>query len=274
MPIDVRSSPHGWLFKVLLGVFGGSIVFSLGGMTLLRYVPSSAAQAGALLPWLMKVPTWAYMVTLPALVFVLYLPRIGWRRSVLAVIWGSFVGMMAELIGTGTGLPFGEYAYTAFLNPKIMGEVPWFIPPSWYAVSMVSLDLAGRLGLTKGSRLGAAALFMVLWDVGLDPAMGAGFPIWEWRVEGFYYSMPAINWVGWFLTSLLIAWGYEDLADISFDSSNSWTVAVWLLNGLLPVGICLIAGLGAAALAGGVALLIPVLATWDRHSSSPEPGPG
>jgi len=268
------SAVHRLAFRVLLSVFAGSIVFSLGGMTLLRLVPSSAAQAGALLPWLMKVPTWLYMVSLPALVFTLYLPRTGWRRSALAVIWGSFVGMMAELIGTGTGFPFGEYAYTAFLNPKIMGDVPWFIPPSWYAVSMISLDLAGRLGLSKSARLGTAALFMVLWDVGLDPAMGAGFPIWEWRVEGFFYSMPAINWVGWFVTALLIVWGFEDLVGISLGRSTSWTVGVWLLNGLLPVGICVIAGLGTAVLAGGVALLIPVLATWGRHSAAPEPGTG
>jgi putative membrane protein len=258
----------------LLALFAGSIGFSLGGMTLLRYVPSAAAQAGALLPWLMKVPTWVYMVTLPALVLVLYLPRIGWRRSILALIWGSFVGMMAELIGTGTGLPFGEYAYTAFLNPKIMGDVPWFIPPSWYAVSMISLDLATRLGLTKAARLGAAALFMVLWDVGLDPAMGAGFPIWEWKVEGFFYSMPAINWIGWFVTSLVIVWGFEDLVGLRFREPTPWTARIWVVNGLLPVGICVITGLGTAALAGGLALLIPVMAAWGGSHTRPTPALG
>jgi len=109
---------------VLAAVFAGSIVFSLAGMALLRFSPSSAARVGALLPWLMKLPTWINMLSLPALVFVLYLPRFGWRRSTLLLVWGSFVGMMAELIGTGTGLPFGDYAYTSFLNPKIMGHVP------------------------------------------------------------------------------------------------------------------------------------------------------
>ena len=254
--------------RVLTGVLAGSIVFSLAGMMLLRVAPSSAARAGALLPYLMKVPTWLNMLSLPAIVFVLYLPTFGWRRSVLVLVWGSFVGMMAELIGTGTGYPFGPYEYTAFLSPKIMGHVPYLIPLSWYAVSAISLDLASRLGASRTGRIVAAALFMVLWDVALDPAMGAGFPVWQWKVEGFFYSMPAINWLGWFVTALVIAWGYEALADVEFREANRWTVPLWILNGTFPLGILVIKGLGAGALAGSLALLIPVLAVWGRPAAS------
>ncbi len=256
---------------VLAAVFAASVVFSLGGMALLRFSPSLAAKTGVLLPWLMKIPTWVNMLSLPALVFVLYLPRFGWRRSTLILVWGSFVGMMAELIGTATGFPFGDYSYTSFLNPKIMGHVPYLIPLSWYAMSVISLDLASRLRLTTWARRAAAALFMVLWDVGLDPAMGAGFPIWKWNVDGFFYSMPAINWAGWFVTSLVIVWGYEALAGVLFRSASRWTIPVWLVNGVFPIGICVVTGLGGAALAGTLALVIPVLAVWNRGQPTPKP---
>ena len=267
MTSSSRPHPHRSLLLVFLGVFAGSIAFSLAGMALLRVAPAAAGRFGSLLPWFMKVPTWAYMLSLPALVFVLYLPRFGGRRSVLLLLWGSFVGMMAELIGTGTGYPFGPYAYTAFLDPKILGHVPYVIPLSWYAVSVITLDLASRLRRPAAVRLVLAALFMVLWDVALDPAMGVGFPVWEWKVDGFFYSMPAINWAGWFVTSLVIVLGYEYLGGVEFRETTRWTIPIWLVNGAFPVGICVVTGLGPAALAGAIALAIPVLAAWNGFPS-------
>jgi putative membrane protein len=258
-----------YLLWVSGALFAGSVVFSLGGMTLMRFAPGAAAQAGGLLPWLMKVPTWINLTTLPLVVFLMYRRNLGTRASIFFLVWGSFVGMMAELIGTGTGYPFGAYAYTSFLEPKIMGDVPYFIPLSWYAIALISYDFAIRLNLSGFQRLAATALFMVLWDVALDPAMGAGFPIWEWRVEGFFYQMPAINWVGWFITSLVIAWGFEYLGGRQPRTHSRWPIWVWIVNGALAVGICALAGLGGAVLAGSMALAIPVLALWRRAGSMP-----
>lgn len=249
--------------------FAATVIFSLGGIALVRHAPVFAARAGGLLPWLMKVPTWLNLTALPLVVFLIYLPVLRWRTSVLFLVWGSFVGMMAELIGTGSGYPFGEYAYTAFLNPKIMGAVPIFIPLSWYAVSTVSLDFAARLDLSRAQRILVAALFMVLWDIALDPAMGMGFPVWEWKVEGFFYGMPALNWVGWYGTSLVLIWGYEFLAGGPPRTASPWPPGVWVVNGALSVGISALAGFGAAVLTGAVALAIPLLALWRRMPSQP-----
>ena len=252
------------------GMFAGSVAFSLSGMALMRFAPAMAAQAGGLLPWLMKVPTWINLTTLPLVVFLVYRRNLGTRASLFFLVWGSFVGMMAELIGTGTGYPFGPYTYTAFLEPKIMRDVPYLIPLSWYAVSLISYDFAIRLNLSGFHRLVATALFMVLWDVALDPAMGAGFPIWEWGVDGFFYSMPALNWVGWFATSLVIAWGYEYLGGRQPRTFSKWPLWVWLVNGALAVGTCAVAGLGGAVLAGSLALAVPVLALWRRAGTMPK----
>jgi putative membrane protein len=267
------SRVHPRVPAMLLALFAGSIAFSLAGMMLMRVAPSAVAWAGPWLPWLMRVPTWIYMLALPALALVLYLADLGWRRSLFFLVWGSFVGMMAELMGTGTGYPFGAYAYTSFLDPKILGHVPYLIPLSWYAVSIVSLDLAARLGIGRAQRILVAALYMVLWDVALDPAMGAGFPVWRWETEGFFYGMPAINWVGWFLTSVVIVWGYEVIGAFRASPSPSrWAIPVWLVNGAFAVGICVVTGMWDAVLIGTLAILLPPAALWGRTDLAPVAG--
>lgn len=248
------------VFRATLIAFGGAIAFSLAGMLLMRAAPGSVALVGPVLPWLMKTPTWVYMLALPVLAFLLYHRDLGWRRSVFMLVWGSLVGMLAELMGTGTGFPFGAYEYTAFLNPKILDRVPYLIPLSWYAVSIVSLDLASRLGLARPQRIVAAAGFMLLWDIALDPAMGAGFPIWTWHTEGFFYGMPALNWLGWFGTSLIIMWGYEYLGGFRPPRPGPRAVSVWIVNGTFPIGICAVAQLWGAVFVGALALAIPILA--------------
>lgn len=253
-------------FRVALIAFAAAIAFSLAGMLLLRVAPGSVALVGPMLPWLMKTPTWVYMMALPVLAFLLYRIDFGWRRSVFMLVWGSFVGMLAELLGTGTGFPFGAYEYTAFLAPKILDRVPYLIPLSWYAISIISLDLAARLGLSRTQRIVAAAGFMLLWDIALDPAMGAGFPIWTWKTDGFFYGMPAINWLGWFGTALIIMWGYEMLGGFRPPRPTPRTLTVWIVNGMFPLGICAVAQMWGAVFVGALALSIPILALASHAS--------
>lgn len=246
-------------YRTAAAALGASVVFSLVGLSLMRFVPVTTAQAGALLPLLMKAPTWVYMVALPLAVFWLYRPQLGWKSSLGLLVWGSLVGMVAELLGTTTGLPFGTYSYTNFLEPQILGHVPYLIPPSWYAMGLVSWELAHRFGQSRALRVLITGSLMVLWDVALDPAMGAAFPMWEWHVDGFFYGMPAINWLGWLLTGMVIAYGYEILARGPRLEPENSTVTVWIWSSLLPVGVCLLRGFTGAALAGAVAVSIPLL---------------
>ena len=253
---------------VLMGLFTASVLFSLAGMVILFHIPAMAGSAGAMLPYLQRVPTWVYLSTLPAISFLIYKEGLGVSRSLLYLVWGSFVGMMAELIGTGTGWPFGEYSYTAFLEPKILNDVPYFIPLSWYAISIVCLDFAARLRISRIQRIAVAALFMVLWDVALDPAMGVGFPLWTWNQEGFYYTMPAINWFGWFVTSAAIMWGYEILAGgPPAQPRRRMAELLWIVNGLFPVGILLVRGFITPAIIGAVAIALPLLVLGSRNAT-------
>lgn len=255
-------------FRIAFWVFVGSISFSVAGMLFLNLFPSSMAFIGPYYPTLVKAPTWTFMVMLAVLPLLMYGPALGWDRMALFLGWGCFVGGASELIGTtglltigGVPLPFGEYQYTQWLGPKIAGHVPYFIPPSWFAMSIISLDLARRITARRWRALLLGTLFMVLWDVSLDPAMNRAFPFWNYAADGFYFGMPFSNWCGWAVVTLAILLGYEYVGTGSL-IENPWAPWVYALNCLFPIAISLLQGLHGAALIGTAAATIPFLLLW------------
>ena len=254
-------------FAIAFGVFVGSILFSVAGTLLLSFFPAEAAVAlgwiaqnlGVGLIDMVKGSTWAYMALMPLLTLLLYLPALGARRSLLFLLWGNALGATAELVGTQTGFPFGAYVYSDLLGAKIAGHVPWFIPPSWYAMSLLSYDLAGRLGIGRWARVVTAAVFMVLWDVALDPAMTAGahsgWSFWSYPGGGVFFGMPLVNWVGWLGTSLVIMWGYDRLLG-GLRYAPRWAPTLYAVNVLFPVFICFAYGAALAGVLGLVALAV------------------
>lgn len=247
------------LFRPLLWAFIGTIAFSVAGTLLLRLFPASMQFFGPFYSTLVKAPTWTYMAILPVLPLLAY-----WNthpKALLAffALWGSLIGGMSELMGTSTGLPFGPYAYTEWLGPKLLDHVPYFIPPSWFAMSLLSLDLASRVTTRRYERIAVAAVFMVLWDVSLDPAMSRAFPFWVYPEGGFYFGMPASNWFGWLVVSLVIVWGYEAMGG-GLRATSRWAPLLYALNCLFPLLICALYDLWAALLFGTIALALPLLA--------------
>jgi putative membrane protein len=271
------ASPASPLLKAALAVFVSSMAFSVAGMLLLWLVPSSLAFFSSYLNELVVAPTWAYMTLLAILPVLMYGPQIGWKRVALLAALGCAIGGGSELVGTSVGVPFGEYYYGPWLGPKIFGHVPYFIPPSWFAMALLSLDLAqrvtGRAADVRWRRLLLATVFMVLWDVSLDPAMnGAGATFgsggvvggidrfWSYPPVGsfqFYYGMPLSNWLGWFGVAFLIECSYEFLTG-GLPTESRWAPPVYLLNCLFPVVLCAMYGLMVPALVGLVATALPL----------------
>jgi len=137
----------------------------------------------------------------------------GWRslRRVLALlIVVSAAAWLTEYIGHTTGFPFGEYDYTARMQPQI-GGVPLLIPLAWlmmlppaWAVAQVIIGHVegwrGRLAF-----VGMSALAFTAWDLFLDPQM-VSWNLWVWNDPGVvnYFGIPYINYAGWLLASGLI----------------------------------------------------------------------
>lgn len=246
------------LFKLFLWVFIASIGFSIAGSLLLKLFPTLMGVFGPYYVELVKAPTWTYMALMPVLSVLMYVRTLGPALMAFFFLWGVLVGGISELMGTTTGLPFGAYNYTEWLGPKFLDHVPYFIPASWFAMAIVCLDLAGRIVDKRWERIVVASLFMVLWDVSLDPAMSKAFPFWTYPDGGFFFGMPAMNWFGWFVVSLVIMMGYEILAG-GLPRPSRWAPLIFFLNAFFPLTISLLYGLYPAVFVGAIALVLPYL---------------
>ncbi len=214
--------------------------------------------------------------------------RARWIGAFVAVYLISF---LSEYFGTGYGIPFGAYEYTANLGYKIDGRVPWVIPLSWflmavpsYAIAWAALPGDRETGSGVGSkrvvaRVAFAAVILTLWDVALDPAMSYQAPFyWIWSDTGPYYGMPWINFGGWLLTGLVIFGAFEMLRAGRWIESMDlrWLVAYYGVTLLMPVGMIVLEGLWVAV----VATVVSYLLAWafyrrmragQAHSALPTP---
>ena len=132
---------------------------------------------------------------------------IGWARTLIFFLTSAGLSLSAELLGTSTGFPFGDYAYLNGLGYKVAGLVPFTIPLSWFYVGFSAYLLA--LTMLRQSRhwmicleaIALGGLMLTSWDFVLDPAMTQLLvPFWEWSTPGNFFGIPLQNYGGWLLT--------------------------------------------------------------------------
>ena len=127
----------------------------------------------------------------------------GWRTVAVLVGVCVGIGFVAELIGSTTGLPFGNYDYTNALGLRAFG-VPVVVPLAWAMFGWLAYLCARRVG---GGWRGAAigALVLVAWDLFLDPQM-IRLGAWRWRETAgpWLNAIPLVNSAGWFVVGLLM----------------------------------------------------------------------
>lgn len=219
-----------------------------------------------------------YIVLGAAAVFVYGWKALGPKKILSFFGLSVTISLAAELIGTSTGWPFGNYSYTYGLGPKVLDRVPFTIPLSWFTVGLASWLLATQV---SARWLGTARpLFtipfgvwlLVVWDLVLDPAMAhesmqARF--WVWHQAGSYYGMPVINFFGWaltgaaFITASRFAWRSDPPPTVS----PTLPFAVYSANLFFAAALCLAVGLwGPVAIATLLGLLPASLAILpQRH---------
>lgn len=198
---------------------------------------------------------------------------VGWQRTLTFFALAVAASLAAELIGTGTGWPFGDYAYTDFLGYKLLGRVPFGIPLSWFYVGFATYLLATALATRYGLRplslwaIGIGAWLLTAWDLVLDPAMAhESMPVrfWEWRETGAYHGTPLRNFAGWaatgvaFMAPSRLLWGADAIlsptdvrfpfavyaANVGFGMVLAAAAGLWqpiVLSGLLGLAPALLA---------------------------------
>jgi len=242
--------------------------------------------------WLTREPAltvyrWGWMLSAPsyvicgAIAIVLHArKRFGRKKALKLFAAGTLISLFFELLGTSTAFPFGDYAYTPLMGYRIADLVPFTIPLSWFYMVYASLAIVSRLfradhsEKTKSAWALMAGALLTAWDISLDPAMSRATAHWVWATDGFFYGMPVMNWIGWFLTGSIIARAMLYVSGTTnFDrkvSPSRLPLVVYGINGVMPIAICLRHGLWWAAILGAIAMGIPLVLAW-RAQPEEEP---
>ncbi len=128
-----------------------------------------------------------------------------WVQALKTQALVLILAYFAELVGSQTGFPFGEYHYTTLLQPQVAG-VPILIPLAWLMMLPPAWAIAWLILPHTQSRLLYAllsGLVFTAWDLFLDPQM-VGWGLWAWETPGVYFGIPLVNYFGWLIVSVLI----------------------------------------------------------------------
>lgn len=142
-----------------------------------------------------------------------------------ATIW--LTAFVAEYSSTRTGIPFGFYTYLENTRDRelYIANVPFMDSLSFtflaFAAYATAVVLRGpRVPKEVASRSPAtvvlAAVLLTLLDVVIDPIALRGDRwflglIYAYPHEGFYFGVPAANFVGWFVVGLVGIGGHVAL---------------------------------------------------------------
>jgi putative membrane protein len=108
------------------------------------------------------------------------------------------LGLVAEVVGTNTGILFGHYNYGVTLGPQYMGA-PWLIGLNWVTVTYLGGILAAYLPASRLVRVLVGAVLMVGFDLCLEP-VASRYDFWHWTGG----VIPMKNFRDWFLLALLL----------------------------------------------------------------------
>lgn len=227
-----------------------------------------------------RVPVWgtwmggALLILQGALMGLWLTVRYRWWGALAAGLI-LVISWAVEHIGANTGFPFGSYSYTDVLQPQIFGVVPLAIPFAWLLIVVAAVGVAERILNRDGrpvddrqlnpTRVLTAASFALLLDVTIEPFAVYINRYWVWTSDetGFYYGIPASNFVAWWVTSLILSWVLLALRRQAAQLSHTpqhfmpWLPPVlYLTNLTMFVVVNLARGQVLPALIGGLIMLV------------------
>ncbi len=177
----------------------------------------------------------------------------GWTAAFVGVTCG--LGLLAEAVGTATGVPFGEYAYADSLGPRLL-DVPLVIPLAWAMFGYPALLVGQRLARGPVGATLVGGLALASWDLFLDPMMvGDG----HWAFADPSPSLPGSpgiplsNYAGWLLVAVLMMALLQLLPRRPADDRQPAALFLWTYVGSV-VANAVFLGRPLVALTGGLGM--------------------
>jgi putative membrane protein len=125
------------------------------------------------------------------------------RGQLGVLVVAGLIGFASEVVGVYAGLPFGAYDYTGTLGPRFL-DVPIVMSAAWLVLVAYAVYLTSMLRTKGWTNALLAAAWLTAIDLVIDPLASGSLDYWRWRGEGYYYGVPLVNFLGWFMVSFLI----------------------------------------------------------------------
>jgi putative membrane protein len=106
-------------------------------------------------------------------------------------------GMLIEMIGVATGIPFGIYSYGENMGWKVLG-VPLLIGCNWAVLVFITASIVNRFFKNNWLKAFLGASLMIVLDLPME-VVAPKFDFWT-----FPEGAPFINYVSWFATAFLM----------------------------------------------------------------------
>lgn len=153
---------------------------------------------------------------------LLYLNHRGKGSSFLIFcLVGYLFGYAIEVVGSRTGMIFGEYSYGNALGMKVM-EVPVVMGLNWLMLVYSAGIICDRINTHYIGKSLIGASMLVILDLFLEP-VAIRFDFWTWA-QG---SIPVQNYIAWYCSSFLLLLLFYGL---SFKKENSLAKALFLVQ--------------------------------------------
>jgi len=178
------------------------------------------------------------------------------RRGLAGCVVAATVGFAAELVGVHSGIPFGDYTYSATLGVR-PGGVPIIAGLAWTMLAWPAALVARRLASSTAVRVVIGGWALASWDLFLDPQMVAAGH-WRWADPDPHLpgvpGVPLTNYAGWLLVSMVISLAIQGILNTS-TGDDRWMMGLYLWTYVSSiVGLLAFLHLQAAALWGALAM--------------------
>lgn len=198
----------------------------------------------------------------------------GPRFTAALVATTTLGGLAIEVVGVGTGLPFGEYRYAESLGTTVLG-VPLVVALAWTMMAYPAYTVSEVIGGGTVRRAAVGGWALAAWDLFLDPQMvQAGH--WEWRTTGPELAgIPISNYAAWFLVATAMMLALRALTgpdDAPADDRVPLALYCWTFASSV-LAHAVFFGLPAAALTGGIGMGVVVAALARSRARNGAVGP-
>ncbi len=154
----------------------------------------------------------------------------GSQNTIIVVFILAFLILIIESFGVLTGIPYGSFFYSDSLGIKLFGLVPWVVPFAFIPLLLGTFTFATKYVQKPWKIVLLSALLLVIIDLTIDPIL-VNLGIWIWFTPGIYYGVPFSNFIGWFLTGLVMS--SVLILCMKFRYSNTQQIPLFVATSLL-----------------------------------------